>query len=310
VEEELKSLIALILRTWRYLAGLVVLGLAAFWVLTIPRPIAADQLPKHQADAKRGELLYHASGCHSCHKVGKGITVADAQSPAGGAPFKTPIGTFYPPNLTPDKETGLGNWSDIEFVNAMQNGIGREGYHLIPALPYTSYAKMPTEDVLDIKAYLASLPAVANKVPDAEVLGLPLIRRGMGLWKYIGFDSAKFVGDAKQGASWNRGAYLVNGPGHCNECHTPRTLAMTSDTSRFLAGGPHPEGEGKVPSLRDLVGRSRYKDAKDLASAFEFGETMGYDKMSSGGMASVQTNLSKLPASDREAIAEYLLSLK
>jgi mono/diheme cytochrome c family protein len=130
------------------------------------------------------------------------------------------------------------------------------------------------------------------------------------LWKWIGLDTSPFVPDPAQSESWNRGAYLSNGPGHCGECHTPRTLFMTTDNSRFYEGGSHPEGDGKVPSLRDLIGRGRYKDVADLASALEFGEVMGYDKMSSGGMGAVQTNLSKLPKDDIAAIAEYLANLK
>lgn len=222
----------------------------------------------------------------------------------------TSVGTLYPPNITPDTETGIGGLSDIEFVNAMQKGIGRAGGHLIPAFPYTSYKNMKVEDVLDIKAYLMSLVPVKNPVPAHDVLALPLVRFGLGGWKFIGLDESKTSAVAAQSESWNRGKYLVEGPGHCAECHTPRTLFMTSDTSRYLAGGPHPEGDGKVPSLIDLVGRGKYKDAPDLVSAFKFGEMMGYGKMSSGGMGKVQTNLSKLPEADLKAIAEYLVSLK
>ena len=109
---------------------------------------------------------------------------------------------------------------------------------------------------------------------------------------------------------WNLGAYLVEGPGHCAECHTPRNWLLAMDTSRWLQGGPHPEGDGQVPSLRSLKARNRFKDANDLATGLEFGETLGYDKMSSGGMAAVQTNMSKLPAEDRLAISTYLMSLE
>lgn len=292
------------------LALLAVLGLVVFWVVSMPRPLTADAIPQHTADAKNGERLYHASGCHSCHLPAKDNTTIDAALPAGGAPLHTPVGTLYPPNITPDPETGIGQWSDIEFVNAMQKGIGRDGGHLIPAFPYTSYAHMRMEDVLDIKAYLATLPAVKNAVPPHSVFALPIVRRGLGAWKIIGLDETKTAADPAQSEGWNRGKYLVDGPGHCNECHTPRTIFMTSKTSAYLAGGPHPEGDGNVPSLRGLIERKRYKDAADLASALEFGEVMGYDKMSSGGMGKVQTNMSKLPAEDRMAIAEYLTSLK
>jgi mono/diheme cytochrome c family protein len=169
---------------------------------------------------------------------------------------------------------------------------------------------MRVEDVLDIKAYLASLPPVVS--PRKEP-GLPLaflIRRGIGAWKLLGLDTKPWQPDPAQSDVWNRGSYLVNAPGHCGECHTPRNFLLIRDESRHLAGGPHPEGSGKVPSLRDLQGRKRYKDIPDLVSAFQLGELGGYDKMSSAGMGAVQTNLSKLPASDLTAIATYLMSLK
>lgn len=285
------------------------LGLGAFWVITIPRPLTADAIPSYQANVAKGELLFNAGGCHSCHLPSKD-SVLDRASVAGGTPLKTPVGVLYPPNITPDVATGIGGYSDADFVNAMQKGIGKGGEHLIPAFPYTSYAHMSVEDVLDIKAYLMSLPAVKNPVPPHDVLALPIVRRGLGAWKFIGLDETKTKPDPAQSDSWNRGQYLVTGPGHCNECHTPRTLFMTSDMSNYLAGGPHPDGEGKVPSLRDLVGRGKYKDAADLTLAFQNGETLGYTKMSSGGMGAVQTNLSKLPEADVKAIADYITSLK
>jgi mono/diheme cytochrome c family protein len=277
--------------------------------VTKPRPLTADALPQHTADAKNGENLYHAAGCHSCHLPAKDSKL-DQASVAGGAPLHTPVGTLYPANITPDPETGIGLWSEVDFVNAMQKGIGRSGGHLIPAFPYTSYTRMRTEDVLDIFAYLKSLPATKNAVPAHDVLGLPIVRFGLGGWKFLGFDETKTAADSTQSEYWNRGKYLVDGPGHCSECHTPRTIFMTSNTSQYLAGGPHPEGIGKVPSLRGLIERGRYKDAKDIASALQFGEMLGYDKVSSGGMGKVQQNMAKLPEADVLAIGEYLASLK
>lgn len=285
------------------------LGFSVFWVVTIPRPIPAEAIPAHPGNLAKGELLFNAGGCHSCHLPTK-ESGFDIASVAGGTPLKTPVGTLYPPNITSDKETGIGNYSDADFVNAMQRGIGKHGEHLIPAFPYTSYVHMTMNDVLDIKAYLMSLPAVRNAVPPHDVFALPIVRRGLGAWKIIGLDESKSLPDATQSESWNRGRYLVNGPGHCNECHTPRTVFMSSDMSKYLAGGPHPEGEGKVPSLRDLVGRGKYKDAADLTLAFQNGELLGYSRLASGGMGQVQTNLSKLPEVDVKAISDYITSLK
>jgi mono/diheme cytochrome c family protein len=283
---------------------LAALGFAVFWLVSAPRPLDVSAIPKHTPDPANGERLYHAAGCFSCHKPGEGTL------PSGGTPLKTPIGTLYPPNLTPDPETGLGIWSDLDFVNAVQRGLAPDGHHYIPAFPYTSYAAMKVEDVLDIKAYLMSLQPVKAPPKGSSLMVNFLTRRGIGAWKLIGLDTTRWQPDPSQDETWNRGSYLVNAPGHCGECHTPRNLLMVRDEGRHMAGGPHPEGSGKVPSLRDLVGRKRYKDVKDLVSAFQLGELGGYDKMSAAGMGAVQTNLSKLPESDLVAIATYLVSLK
>ena len=284
------------------------LGFSAFLVLSAPQPLSA--VPAHTANLANGEILFNAGGCMSCHKPDPKQADLDSSLPSGGAPLKTPIGVLYPPNLTPDAETGIGNWSDLDFVNAMQRGISKSGQHLIPAFPYTSYAAMPVEDVLDIKAYLMSLKPVASQKRDAEIPIAFLLRRGLGLWKFLGLDTTPWQPDTGQTAAWNRGSYLVNGPGHCGECHTPRNLIMARDDSRIFAGGPHPEGEGKVPGMRSLLERGRYKDQKDLAIALQFGEEFGYENMAAGGMRQVQINMSKLPQGDVEAIAEYLISLK
>ena len=201
-----------------------------------------------------------------------------------GKPLKTPIGTLYPPNLTPDPETGLGNWKLAWFVAAMQQGLHRDGSNLIPAFPYGSYRSMTFEDVADLFAYLQSLPAIKNQVPQHDVVGLAFVRRGLTFWKMIALSQPVWKPDTAQSESWNRGAYLVNGPGHCQECHTPRNLFMALNISRAFMGGPHPEGKGKVPSLHSLVERARYKDAADLVAAFQNGEVLGYDHMSAGGM--------------------------
>ena len=288
-----------------------VLGLGLFWLLSAPRPMAEASLPaNHTPDLANGKMMYDIGGCISCHEPGPDTAGADPSLPSGGAPFKTPIATLYPPNITPDKATGIGEWTDLQFVNAMQRGLDREGNHLIPAFPYTSYAHMKVTDILDIKAYLMSLKPVATPERPSGVPVEFILRRGIGLWKLLGLDTTEWQPDASKDAAWNMGSYLVNGPGHCNECHTPRNLFMVSDKSRLFEGGPHPEGQGRVPGLHGLIERKRYKDKADLVSAFQFGETMGYERMSSGGMGDVQTNISKLPQDRVEAIADYVLSLK
>jgi mono/diheme cytochrome c family protein len=272
--------------------------------------LPASAIPAHTGNIANGEILYTAGGCRNCHKPGAEQTGLGPNLPSGGFPLKTPIGVLYPPNLTPDIQTGIGNWSDLDFVNAVQRGISRSGQHLIPAFPYTSYAAMPVEDVLDIKAFLMSLPPVASPRREADIPIAFLLRRGLGLWKFLALDTTPWQPDGSRAATWNRGSYLVNGPGHCGECHTPRNLIMARDTGRFMMGGPHPEGQGKVPSLHGLIETGRYKDQKDLVLALQNGEVFGYENMSSGGMGQVQANMAKLPQADVEAIAEYLISLK
>jgi mono/diheme cytochrome c family protein len=169
---------------------------------------------------------------------------------------------------------------------------------------------MPLEDVLDLHAYLVSLPAVRSSGREPDVPMATLARRGVGLWKRLALQDRRFETDPARSDSWNRGAYLTNAPGHCGECHTPRDWLMIADENRHLDGGPHPGGKGIVPSLRGLVERGRYEDVSDLALALRFGETLGYDKLSSGNMAAIQMNLARLPESEVQAISEYLLSLK
>jgi len=283
------------------------------YVLSAPHPVAASSVPRRLPDLANGRVMYNAGGCISCHKSAAGQAEGDAPLPSGGTAFNTPAGTFYPPNITPDRETGIGAWSDVDFVNAVQHGISPQGTHYIPAFPYSSYGRMKVEDVLDLKAYLFSLPAVkAQRRPPEMLLGAigeAMMRRGTGLWKLLRGEPRRIAHHADESGPWNRGAYLVKAPGHCGECHTPRNFSMIPIPHAFLQGAPHPDGKGKVPSLIDLVGRKRYKDADDIANALQFGETFGYDKLSSGGMGAVQTNLSKLPEGDIKAIATYLAGL-
>jgi mono/diheme cytochrome c family protein len=295
-------------------AGAAVLAVAAavFWIATTPDRLPASAIPAHRQDPANGRVLFDAGSCLWCHRpdpVAKGV---DATLPSGGAPFATPVGTFFPQNLTPDSDTGLGRWTELDFVNAMVRGVSPGGRHYFPAFPYPSFRRMRVEDLLDLWAYLRSLRAVRSPERAAD-LRLPFVsvaRRGVGLWKRIAMRDEPLGPDHAQNASWNRGHYLVASIGHCGECHTPRNLLMAPDDSRALAGGAHPAGEGRVPSLRGLLARKRYEDAGDLASALQFGETFGYDKLSSGGMGAIQENLAKLPEADLRAMADYLVTLE
>ena len=293
-------------------AALVAAAAAAFWIATAPDLLPASAVPAHRPDLANGRALFHAGSCLWCHRPAPEAKAADASLPSGGAPFPTPVGTFFPQNLTPDRDTGLGRWSELDFVNAMARGVSPGGRHYFPAFPYASFRVMKVEDLLDLRAYLMSLPAVRS--PEREpALRLPLAavaRRGVGLWKRLALRSETVVPEPGHGGSWNRGRYLVASVGHCGECHTPRNLLMVPDASRLLAGGAHPGGEGQVPGLRGLLARKRYEDAGDLVAALQFGETYGYDKLSSGGMGAIQENLAKLPETDLRAMADYLVTLE
>lgn len=291
-------------------AGLAGAAAAAFWLLTVPRPLDPSGVPARVPDLENGRRLYHAGSCLPCHRPPKGLAGADPELPSGGAPFPTPVGVFYPQNLTPDAETGLGRFTPADFVNAMTRGLSPSGRHYFPAFPYASYRHVRVEDLLDLFGYLRSLPPVRSPERGADLPLEPLARRGVGLWNRLALSGPLFTAEPARGASWNRGAYLVAGIGHCGECHTPRDRAMRPDRARELAGGPHPAGEGEVPGLRGLVARGRYADAADLALALSNGETLGYDGLSSGGMGAIQENLALLPEEDVLAIAEYLVSLK
>jgi mono/diheme cytochrome c family protein len=282
--------------------------IAAGWLLSGPSS-GVSAVPVREADLSNGEILYHAGSCGACHRAADGAPKTDLALPSGGAPFKTPVGTFFPQNLTPDPVTGIGRWSAADFVNAMTRGLSPRGDHYFPAFPYTSYRFMKVEDLLDLRGYLMSLPPVRSPGRKAVVPFLAAARRGVGLWKRIALGDGGSRIDPSRGPAWNRGAYLVNGPGHCAECHTPRNLLMVMQRSRDLAGARHPAGEGQVPSLRGLLARGRYKDPADLVLALQNGETFGYEHLSSGGMAAIQTNLGLLPEADVAAIADYLVSL-
>lgn len=298
----------------KLLFSIIVAGLAVGVVLLYlgrPIPFSPSAIPAHAPDTEKGAVLFTAGGCLSCHKPSESDQTADKTLPSGGAALKTPIGTFYPPNLTPDDTTGIGKWKVVDFVSAMKHGVSPDNKHYLPAFPYTSYAAMTVPDLMDLHAYLNTLKPVSSPPRTADVPVQWVLRLGVGIWKLLAMTDGTYQADPSQSETWNRGAYLVKGPGHCGECHTPRNFMMIWQMSKYLAGGPHPEGgKDKVPSLRSLVERKKYKDAKDLVSAFQWGEAFGYEDMSSGGMGSVQTNLSKLPEPDLQAIAEYLTSLK
>jgi mono/diheme cytochrome c family protein len=179
---------------------------------------------------KRGEYLARAADCVVCH------TAAGGQSYAGGLAIPLPFGTLYSTNITPDKETGVGDYSDQDFLNAVQRGIRKDGTRLYPAMPYPSYSYMTDVDALAIKAYLFSLPP-AHSANRADTLTFPYNQRwSMVIWSYFFNADSRFAPNTSQGPEWNRGAYIAEALAHCGECHTPRNLAFALDNRKKFAG--------------------------------------------------------------------------
>ncbi len=286
------------------LAVLAALAAVAGWVLTRPRPLDAADLPAHEPDLANGERMFWAGGCTACHAPNRDAPLRLA----GGPSLKSPFGTFYAPNISPDPETGIGAWRPVDFVNAVQRGIGVRGEHLYPALPYTSYQRMRVEDVLDLFAYLKTLEPVRN-VARPHDLPFPFnIRRGLGLWKLLYVDGRPFRPDPQASEEVNRGAYLVIGPGHCGECHTPRDRFGGMMVSRWLAGGPSPDGEGVIPNITPSPDGIGSWSVKDIVEALKSGFTPDFDSLG-GPMAAVVRDTSHLPETDLRAIAAYLKSI-
>lgn len=291
----------------RLLLALVALGLAgggAAWILSAPRPLPAETLAALPAgDAERGQAVFWAGGCTSCHAAPKAEDAARFRL-AGGVRLVTPFGTFVAPNISPDRTDGIGAWTEADFANAMLRGVSPEGTPFYPAFPYASYARMSLADVADLWAFLQTLPPVAGRAPDHE-LGFPFnIRRGVGLWQRLFLSEAPVMAVDTADPRLVRGRYLVEGPGHCGECHTPRTIAGASDLGRWLAGGPAPEGDGTIPDLTPGGPLGDWSEG-DIAYYLESGFTPDFDSVG-GSMAEVQRNMAELPAADRDAIAAYL----
>jgi mono/diheme cytochrome c family protein len=284
-------------------APAIVFALAAFWFLTIPATIPASDLGSHTPNLANGKDMFYAGGCASCHAVPNQATKTRL---GGGLALRSPFGTFYVPNISSDQTDGIGGWSEAQFVTAMVKGTSPTGEHLFPAFPYTSYQRMSFDDLRDLFAYLKTLPAVAGKVRDHD-LPFPFnIRRTLGGWKRLFLDGEPFKPDQSQSAQWNRGAYLVNGPGHCAECHSPRNILGAIKSGERFAGGPSPDGQGGVPNIT----QQKLKDwtVKDIVTTLTTGMTADADFVG-GSMVEVVRNMAQLNAADREAIAVYLKSL-
>src|SRR5271169_2350817 len=227
-----------------------VLGVAGFWLLTLPETVPAAALPRYTPNLDNGKTIFDVGGCSSCHAVpNDDPDKVDRLRLGGGLALKSPFGTFYVPNISPDPKDGIGAWSEANFVTALWKGTSEDGDNLFPAFPYTSYQHMQLNDIRDLFAYLKTLPPVPGRSRSHD-LSFPFNQRELlGGWKLLFFHGGPYVPDPAKSAQWNRGAYLVNGPGHCAECHSPRNALGGIVESERFAGGPAPDGKGWVPNI-------------------------------------------------------------
>src|SRR5215475_4076184 len=285
------------------LAGLAVLVAVLFTLLTEPKLAVTADLPPRTPDLANGETMFNAGGCASCHAIPK---QEDKTRLGGGLALGSPFGTFYVPNISSDRADGIGAWNEAQFVTAMVKGTSPTGEHLFPAFPYTSYQRMTLDDIRDLFAYLKTLPAVTGKVRD-HALPFPFnFRRTLGLWKFLFLDGRPFTPDPSQSAQWNRGSYLVNAPGHCAECHSPRNMLGAVKRNLRFTGGPSPDGQGGVPNITQQ--KLKNWTVKDIADTLTTGMTPDADFVG-GSMVEVVRNTSQLSEADREAMATYIKSL-
>ncbi len=306
----------------RILLSVVVIALvvlaAGLWILRGPGPIAFADGPKvaltdykagdptgvpaslAKADlVERGAYLARAADCVACH------TSQGGKDFAGGLAIRLPFGTLYTTNITPDKETGIGNYTDQDFLNAVHRGTRRDGARLYPAMPFTSYAYMTDADALAIKAYLFSLAPVRAAVP-ANTLMFPFNQRwAMGFWSVLFNPDVRFAPDAAKSLEWNRGAYLAEALAHCGECHTPRNLAFAMNNRKKFAGAVTAGWRAFNISSDKTTGIGAWSDA-DLASYLSIGHATGHGTASGPMGEAVDRSFSGLASEDIRAVVAYL----
>ncbi|TBW38963.1 c-type cytochrome [Siculibacillus lacustris] len=265
-------------------------------------PTAAFAGDVDQAD-RIGRGAYQAvlGDCAGCHTAPGGAPFA------GGAPIATPFGTLIPPNITPDRDTGIGDWSLDDFRSAMTRGVGHDGIRLYPAMPYPNYAKMPEPDIDDLWAFLGTIAPVKNDV-DANQLPFPFsIRTLMIGWNLLEFTPKPFAPDAAQSAEWNRGAYLVQGPAHCGACHTPKTIFGGDDAGKALTGASLQGWWAPDITAAPTTGVGSW--SKEELVAYLATGVNGHT-IASGPMAeAIAASTSKMTPEDLGAIATYLKTL-
>jgi mono/diheme cytochrome c family protein len=302
-------------------AIVVVAGAIGLWIVRGPGPMAFADGPKvaladyrganpagvpaalaQASVVERGAYLARAADCMVCH------TTAGGKEYAGGLGFKLPFGTLYSTNITPDKDTGIGNYSDQDFLAAMHRGIRRDGARLYPAMPFTSYTYISDADALAIKAYLFSLPPVRAAAPE-NTLMFPFNQRwAMGFWSALFNPDTRFQPDTSKSPEWNRGAYLAEALAHCGECHTRRNLAFALNNRLKFAGAVTAGWRAFNISSDKTTGVGAWRD-DDLASYLSIGHADGHGTASGPMGEAVDHSLSKLAPEDIRAVVTYLRSV-
>jgi len=282
------------------LGGIFLIGCAAYYVLSAPRAQNVGGYAALTGNAAAGEAVFWAAGCASCH-MAPGALGADQLVLAGGQEFASDFGTFVAPNISTDATQGIGGWLIADFAHAVTDGVSPAGLHYFPALPYAAYGKMVPQDVVDLKAFMDTLPASATP-SQPHKLGFPFnIRRNVGLWKLM-FLSDDYVLQGDLTPQVARGRYIAEALAHCGECHTPRNALGGLDTARWLGGAPNPSGKGEIPNI--TPGKLTWSEA-EIVDYLTTGFTPEFDSVG-GLMVHVVENMARLPDADRAAVAAYL----
>ena len=304
------------------LAAIIIVLIVAFlWIVVAPGPMnfasgpgvhladyhAPDPtgVPANIAQAsliERGEYLAHAADCEACH------TAPDGAPFAGGLAFTLPFGVLYSTNITPDPDSGIGRYSDANFLQALRQGIRADGTHLYPAMPYASYTYMTDADALAIKAYLFSLNPRKARAPGSE-LAFPFNQRWlMGIWSLFFKPDQRFEPNPAQSPQWNRGAYLVEAMAHCGECHTPRNLFQALDNRRKFSGATQAGWRAYNITADRSSGIGAFSDT-DLSAYLAAGHADGHGTAAGPMGEAVDKSLSQLAPSDIAAMVIYLRSV-
>lgn len=275
-------------------------GGATYWLITMPHTTSGEEFNSYTPDPAAGKLVFTAAGCASCHTA-PGAEKADPPLLAGGQGFPSEFGTFIAPNISPDPDHGIGLWTVGDLGNALLRGVSPDGDHYFPVLPYWSYERMAPADLVNLHAYLMTLPKDATP-SQAHQVSFPFnVRRNLGGWKFLNMQP-DFVVSGVETEAEERGRYLAETLAHCGECHTPRDALGGLDTSRWLAGAPNPSGQGTIPNITPAkLTWSEDEIVEYLTSGF----TPEFDSVG-GHMAHVVENMARLPEEDRRAIAAYL----